>query len=158
MNMILGEILSPISLPFQRHCQRFHRSAHCLFCCVRIPRCRLDVRVIEKLLGCCDTCSSVENLCAIAVAKYMGRYLLLKTSFHCILTDHYLHWPRSWPYKAFRRHFGMNTTWYLHSHTLWFKLPMSSIMNSLSKALGGSRTKSTSDNSWSCQTVTASPP
>src|SRR3954470_1140767 len=26
---------------------------------------------------------------------------------------------RSWPNRAFRRPFGMNTTWYLHSHREW---------------------------------------
>src|SRR4051812_28924814 len=28
---------------------------------------------------------------------------------------------RSWPNRAFRRPFGMNTTWYLHSHREWLR-------------------------------------
>src|SRR5664280_995836 len=31
------------------------------------------------------------------------------------------------PYNAFRRPFGINTTWYLHSHFEWLKLSYSSI-------------------------------
>ncbi len=29
---------------------------------------------------------------------------------------------RSSPYSVFFRYFGMNTTWYLQSHTLWLRL------------------------------------
>src|SRR4051795_2003816 len=35
---------------------------------------------------------------------------------------------RSWPNRAFRRPFGMNTTWYLHSHREWLRLSNSSIV------------------------------
>src|SRR3954449_8563033 len=35
---------------------------------------------------------------------------------------------RSWPNKALRRPFGMNTTWYLHSHREWHRLSNSSIV------------------------------
>src|SRR3954453_8433408 len=35
---------------------------------------------------------------------------------------------RSWPKRAFRRPFGMNTTWYLHSHREWLRLSNSSIV------------------------------
>src|SRR4051794_39489178 len=35
---------------------------------------------------------------------------------------------RSWPNKAFRRPFGMNTTWYLHSQREWLRLSNSSIV------------------------------
>jgi len=41
---------------------------------------------------------------------------------------------RSSPYSTFRRHFGINTTWYLHSHFVWLRLSISSIANSLSCA------------------------
>src|ERR1039458_5294267 len=34
---------------------------------------------------------------------------------------------RNSPYNAFRRPFGINTTWYLHSHFEWLKLSYSSI-------------------------------
>src|SRR3954453_15201473 len=34
----------------------------------------------------------------------------------------------SCPYNVFRRHFGINTTWYLHSHLLWLRLSNSSIL------------------------------
>src|SRR5689334_15145864 len=34
---------------------------------------------------------------------------------------------RSRPNRAFRRPFGMNTTWYLHSHREWLRLSNSSI-------------------------------
>jgi hypothetical protein len=29
---------------------------------------------------------------------------------------------RSSPYRVFLRYFGMKTTWYLQSHTLWLRL------------------------------------
>src|SRR5947199_6150159 len=32
------------------------------------------------------------------------------------------------PYSTFRRHLGMNTTWYLHSHAVWLKLSNLSIV------------------------------
>src|SRR5689334_2718360 len=35
---------------------------------------------------------------------------------------------RSWPNMALRRPFGMNTTWYLHSHREWHRLSNSSIV------------------------------
>src|SRR4051794_39883646 len=35
---------------------------------------------------------------------------------------------RSWPNRAFRRPFGMNTTWYLHSQREWLRLSNSSIV------------------------------
>src|SRR5690242_10891019 len=35
---------------------------------------------------------------------------------------------RSWPNRAFRRPFGMNTTWYLHSQREWLRLSDSSIV------------------------------
>src|SRR5689334_7598152 len=35
---------------------------------------------------------------------------------------------RSWPNKALRRPFGMNTTWYLHSQREWLRLSNSSIV------------------------------
>src|SRR5271170_7559530 len=38
--------------------------------------------------------------------------------------------PRCWrrlPYSTFLRPFGINTTWYLHSHFEWLKLSYSSI-------------------------------
>src|ERR1700739_3068421 len=35
---------------------------------------------------------------------------------------------RNSPYNAFLRHFGMNTTWYLHSHFVWLRLSISSIV------------------------------
>src|SRR5271165_1900037 len=38
-------------------------------------------------------------------------------------------------YSVFLRHFGINTTWYLHSHLVWLRLSISSIANSLSCAL-----------------------
>src|SRR5271165_1852321 len=38
-------------------------------------------------------------------------------------------------YSVFLRHFGINTTWYLHSHLIWLRLSISSIANSLSCAL-----------------------
>jgi len=34
---------------------------------------------------------------------------------------------RRLPYNTFRRDFGINTTWYLHSHFEWLKLSKSSI-------------------------------
>src|SRR3990170_3222423 len=34
---------------------------------------------------------------------------------------------RSVPYNVLRRHFGINTTWYLHSHTEWLRLSNVSI-------------------------------
>src|SRR3954470_4095104 len=37
----------------------------------------------------------------------------------------------SCPYNVFRRHFGINTTWYLHSHLLWLRLSNSSILDLL---------------------------
>jgi hypothetical protein len=41
---------------------------------------------------------------------------------------------RSSPYNIFLRHFGINTTWYLHSHLLWLRFSISSIACSLSCA------------------------
>jgi hypothetical protein len=34
----------------------------------------------------------------------------------------------NWPYSTFRRHLGMNTTWYLHSQAVWLKLSYLSIV------------------------------
>src|SRR5436309_14945032 len=34
---------------------------------------------------------------------------------------------RNSPYSVFLRHFGINTTWYLHSHFVWLRLSISSI-------------------------------
>src|SRR5829696_3774783 len=35
------------------------------------------------------------------------------------------------PYNVCLRHFGINTTWYLHSHLLWLRLSNSSILDLL---------------------------
>src|SRR6516165_6654688 len=46
------------------------------------------------------------------------------------------------PYSALRRHLGMNTTWYLHSHFVWLRLSILSIVEIPSRVLGGSRRES----------------
>src|SRR5207302_9124700 len=38
---------------------------------------------------------------------------------------------RNSPYSVFLRHFGINTTWYLHSHFVWLRLSISSIVKLL---------------------------
>jgi hypothetical protein len=43
------------------------------------------------------------------------------------LPEHLAQCFRRLPYNTFRRHFGINTTWYLHSHFEWLKLSKSSI-------------------------------
>ena len=45
-------------------------------------------------------------------------------------------WRRNSPYRILRLHFGMNTTWYLHSHFVWLRLWYSSMRNSLSRSRG----------------------
>src|SRR5271154_4760237 len=42
---------------------------------------------------------------------------------------------RRLPYSTFLRHFGINTTWYLHSHFEWLKLSNSSIQSLLEVCL-----------------------
>src|SRR3972149_7064919 len=64
---------------------------------------------------------------------------------------------RSPLYKVLRRHFGMNTTWYLHSHFVWFRLPCSSIVDLLFVCFGGSREGVSAMDSCPCQTSTAPP-
>ena len=63
---------------------------------------------------------------------------------------------RSFSYSVFRRHLGMNTTWYLHSHREWLRLSDESISDLLSCAwrltIGDSRM-----DSLKCQTSTATP-
>jgi hypothetical protein len=43
------------------------------------------------------------------------------------LPEHLAKCFRRLPYNTFQRHFGINTTWYLHSHFEWHKLSNSSI-------------------------------
>src|SRR5579863_658429 len=63
---------------------------------------------------------------------------------------------RNSAYSTFRRHLGMNTTWYLHSHLVWFRLSYSSIADLLFVHFGGSRLGVSAMDSSICQTLTAS--
>jgi hypothetical protein len=36
--------------------------------------------------------------------------------------DRVLKYRRSSLYNAFRRHLGINTTWYLHPHFVWYRI------------------------------------
>src|SRR3981081_1959758 len=56
---------------------------------------------------------------------------------------------RSSPYSVFLRHFGMKTTWYLHSHFVWLRLSSSSIDEVSFRVLGGSRSEASSVGSTS---------
>src|SRR5437867_9357256 len=60
-------------------------------------------------------------------------------------------------YSALRRHLGMNTTWYLHSHFVWFRLSYSSIADLLFVCFSGSRSGVSAMDSSKCQTLTATP-
>jgi hypothetical protein len=52
----------------------------------------------------------------------------------------------------------MKTTWYLHSHLVWLRLPFSSIVNLPFVVLGGSRLRvSLMDDCRKSQTATATP-
>ena len=64
---------------------------------------------------------------------------------------------RNSSYNAFLQPLGMNTTWYLHSHRVWLRLPVSSIPNSLSCALAAHLWGVFAMDSGICQTSTASP-
>src|SRR5438445_4276325 len=64
---------------------------------------------------------------------------------------------RSSPYSVFLRHFGMKTTWYLHSHFVWLRLSSSSIDEVSFRVLGGSRSEASSMDPLKCQTSTATP-
>src|SRR6266540_2600826 len=64
---------------------------------------------------------------------------------------------RSSPYSVFLRHFGMKTTWYLHSHFVWLRLSSSSIDEVSFRVLGGSRSEASSMDPLKCQTSTANP-
>src|SRR6266545_5831570 len=64
---------------------------------------------------------------------------------------------RSSPYSVFLRHFGMKTTWYLHSHFVWLRLSSSSIDEVSFRVLGGSRSEASSMDPLKCQIPTATP-
>src|SRR5215211_6679733 len=65
---------------------------------------------------------------------------------------------RNWPYNTFLRHFGMNTTWYLHSQAVWFKLSNLSIVVSSPLVCLAAHERSFHDgHSFKCQTSTATP-
>src|SRR5258708_11016419 len=64
---------------------------------------------------------------------------------------------RRLPYNTFLRHFGIKTTWNLHSHFDWLKLSYSSIRILLVRVLGGSRRRVSWMDPLKCQTATASP-
>src|SRR5258708_18787092 len=64
---------------------------------------------------------------------------------------------RRLPYDTFLRHFGIKTTWYLHSHFEWLKLSYSSIRILLVRVLGGSRRRVSWMDPLKCQTATSSP-
>jgi hypothetical protein len=63
--------------------------------------------------------------------------------------------PQEPPVSTLRRHFGINTTWYLHSHLVWLRLSISSIVEIPSRVLDGSRLGVFSVDSCIGQTSTA---
>src|SRR6476659_5099825 len=65
---------------------------------------------------------------------------------------------RNCPHSVLRRHLGMNTTWYLHSHAVWLKLSYLSIVVALlSCAWRLTRGSFHDGHPWRCQTFAASP-
>ena len=72
------------------------------------------------------------------------------------LPEHLAKCFRRLPYNTFRRHFGINTTWYLHSHFEWLKLSNLFIQFLLEVCLRLT-TRSLWVDSRKCHTSTASP-
>src|SRR5215213_3989616 len=67
-------------------------------------------------------------------------------------------WVLNWPYSTFRRHFGMNTMWYLHSHVVWLKLSnLSIVVSSPLVCLAAHEGSFHDGHSLKCQTSTATP-
>src|SRR6185295_5392282 len=64
---------------------------------------------------------------------------------------------RNCPYSTLRRHFGMNTMWYLQSHVVWFKLSNLSIVALPFVCLAAHGGSLYDGHSLKCQTSTATP-
>jgi hypothetical protein len=77
---------------------------------------QLPINTILYTTGVINTPSRIDAEIGMARERLMG--IAMNTSPKCF---------RRLPYNTFRRHFGINTTWYLHSQFEWLKLSNSSI-------------------------------